>query len=97
MGEHTGAHLYTSGQRKRSWSWRRGGGGGDVVRFSKNIETNEVFVVRGSNHPALFVNDCEVQELNSINTDFFKNGETKKLQGKIEVPSGRGSLSGERK
>jgi tRNA-specific 2-thiouridylase len=54
QGRHDGVCFYTPGQRK---GLGIGGPGGPWFVADKNVETNEVFVVQGENHPALYADD----------------------------------------
>lgn len=51
LGKHDGAYYYTIGQRKGVGI---GGKGPAWFVTGKNIETNEVFLAQGEDHPALF-------------------------------------------
>lgn len=64
VGTHMGHQFYTIGQRK---GLGLGGPGEPWYVVGKDIDKNIVYVVRGSNHPALFINDLEVSDLHWIN------------------------------
>lgn len=51
LGQHDGMCFYTPGQRK---GMGIGGPGGPWFVASKDVETNNVFVVQGESHPALY-------------------------------------------
>jgi len=68
VGEHTGSHFYTIGQRK---GLGLGGEGEPWFVTSKCTESNIVYVARGTEHPSLFVNSCTVMEFNQINSDIL--------------------------
>ena len=80
VGEHEGAHFYTSGQRK---GLGLGGEGKPWFVVDKSMDSNEVYVVRGEEHPALYVNECSVKEINQINTDLLKGADTFNCQVKL--------------
>ncbi|MBU6153123.1 MAG: tRNA 2-thiouridine(34) synthase MnmA [Bdellovibrionales bacterium] len=61
VGEHDGVAFYTLGQRK---GLRLGGEGEPWFVVSKNIEKNELLVVRGTDHPELYRSTLVARELN---------------------------------
>ena len=62
--EHDGMCFYTPGQRK---GLGIGGPGGPWFVADKDPQTNEVFVVEGENHPALFADELWANEETWIN------------------------------
>ncbi len=60
LGRHVGAAFYTIGQRK---GLGIGGSGAPWFVASKNLATNEVLLVQGENHPALFRAFLQADEL----------------------------------
>lgn len=66
IGKHSGAHLYTRGQRK---GLGIGGQGDAWYVASKDIVNNTVNVVQGENHPALFSQSILIDSLHIINKD----------------------------
>ncbi len=61
VGEHDGIAFYTLGQRK---GLRLGGEGEPWFVVAKDKERNELIVVRGTDHPALYSRDLGAVELN---------------------------------
>jgi tRNA-specific 2-thiouridylase len=61
VGEHDGIAFYTLGQRK---GLRLGGEGEPWFVVAKDKERNELIVVRGTDHPALYSRDLTAVELN---------------------------------
>lgn len=61
VGSHDGIAFYTLGQRK---GLGLGGEGDPWFVCGKNLERNELLVVRGSEHPALYAWELEAAELN---------------------------------
>jgi tRNA-uridine 2-sulfurtransferase len=66
VGQHDGHQFYTIGQRK---GLGLGGQGAPWFVVGKNPASNEVVVVRGEEHPALFADDLEAFELSFVNDD----------------------------
>ncbi|EKD31795.1 MAG: hypothetical protein ACD_77C00249G0007 [uncultured bacterium] len=79
IGEHSGAHFYTIGQRK---GLNIGGHIEPLFIISTDIETNTIYVGEGQNHPglfrkALFINE---NEIHWIRPDLeMKSGEVKEF------------------
>ncbi len=67
VGQHSGSYFYTLGQRK---GLGLGGPGDPWYVVDKNMLENIVYVERGDNHPALFVDTIEGENLHLINQDF---------------------------
>jgi len=67
VGEHEGAQFYTLGQRK---GLGLGGQGEPWFVVAKKMERNEVVVVRGERHPALFCDELWANELSFVNSDW---------------------------
>ena len=65
LGPHDGSCFYTIGQRK---GLGLGGPGGPWFVADKNTATNEVLVVEGERHPALFADYLEANEVSWINS-----------------------------
>jgi tRNA-specific 2-thiouridylase len=63
VGTHSGAHLYTLGQRK---GLGIGGPGDRSYVVDKDLEKNIVYVERGDHHPALYVDELEADALSWI-------------------------------
>ncbi len=63
VGEHDGAAFYTLGQRK---GMGLGGEGDAWYVVAKDMAANTVFVERGADHPALFRQSIEVQNLSWV-------------------------------
>jgi tRNA-specific 2-thiouridylase len=61
VGEHDGIAFYTLGQRK---GLRLGGEGEPWFVVGKDKSRNELIVVRGTDHPALYSRELEATELN---------------------------------
>ena len=61
VGRHDGHCFYTMGQRK---GLGLGGPGGPWFVVDKDPATNTVFVAEGEDHPALYAQSLEAQELN---------------------------------
>jgi tRNA-uridine 2-sulfurtransferase len=61
LGQHDGACFYTLGQRK---GMGIGGPGEPWFVVRKNLETNEVVLAQGQDHPALYSDGLEANELN---------------------------------
>ena len=68
VGHHNGACFYTPGQRK---GLGLGGPGAPWFVIKKDIEKNVLYVERGENHPALFVDTVYVNELSWIQKSFI--------------------------
>lgn len=66
VGEHQGAQFYTIGQRK---GLGLGGQGEPWFVVDKNMQTNEVIVVRGERHPRMFADELWALDHNWINSD----------------------------
>lgn len=67
VGQHEGAQFYTLGQRK---GLGLGGQGEPWFVVSKNMKLNQVVVVRGERHPALFCDELWSNELSFVNSDW---------------------------
>ena len=67
VGEHHGAQFYTIGQRK---GLGLGGPGKPWFVCKKDIDQNEVYVVRGDDHPSLYTNEATVNGFNFIGSEF---------------------------
>ena len=83
IGNHSGAHYYTIGQRK---GLAIGGYKNPLFVISTNTQTNEIFVGEGKNHPGLNKKALKVKlsELNWVNDDFnFENLGDLKLKARI--------------
>lgn len=65
IGQHTGSWFYTVGQRAPVGGVK-GASSEPWFVAKKNVEKNELIVVQGSNHPALYVNSVVVEDLNWI-------------------------------
>lgn len=63
LGPHDGLPFYTIGQRK---GLGIGGPGGPWFVAGKNKATNEVIVVSGEEHPALYAQDLETYEISWV-------------------------------
>ncbi|MCT4640656.1 MAG: tRNA 2-thiouridine(34) synthase MnmA [Bacteriovoracaceae bacterium] len=63
LGSHDGACFYTIGQRK---GLGLGGPGGPWFVSSKNVESNDVYVVEGENNPLLFHKGLEADEISWV-------------------------------
>lgn len=64
LGPHDGHPFYTKGQRK---GLGIGGPGGPYFVVDKNVEKNEVIVVSGEDHPALFAFELVATEISWVN------------------------------
>ena len=64
LGPHEGSCFYTTGQRK---GLGLGGPGGPWFVASRDTKTNQVYVVEGEKHPALYSDDCLVTDITWIN------------------------------
>jgi tRNA-specific 2-thiouridylase len=73
VGEHKGVYFYTIGQREGLHI------GGQAVPYfvvSKDIEKNIVYVGHGTDHPAMYRTEVELENLHLINEEFrIKNFE----------------------
>ncbi len=63
VGEHQGSAYYTLGQRK---GLALGGEGEPWFVIAKNTEKNELVVVRGEEHPAMYAHELWADEINWI-------------------------------
>lgn len=63
VGEHSGSAYYTIGQRK---GLGLGGPGAAWFVVDKDISKNEVIVVRGDDHPALYTDELWANELSFV-------------------------------
>ncbi len=63
LGEHNGAWFYTIGQRK---GLGIGGPGDAWFVIDKNVETHDVFVVQGENHPSLLTQEIFATDINWV-------------------------------
>ncbi|SPN73573.1 tRNA-specific 2-thiouridylase mnmA,tRNA-specific 2-thiouridylase MnmA,Predicted ATPase of the PP-loop superfamily implicated in cell cycle control,tRNA (5-methylaminomethyl-2-thiouridylate)-methyltransferase,tRNA methyl transferase [Chlamydia serpentis] len=61
IGKHEGAHYYTVGQRR---GLDLGGSEKPCYVIGKNIEENVVYIVRGEDHPQLYLQELTARELN---------------------------------
>ena len=78
LGKHEGAHFYTVGQRHGVFV----GGKRHATRdtretkphyvAAKDITTNTLLVVEGSDHPALYKKEVVLTDVNFVNSDFLK-------------------------
>lgn len=68
LKKHDGLAFYTIGQRK---GLEIGGAGEAWYVANKNPATNDILVVQGENHPALFSNQVSVNALTWVNDSFF--------------------------
>ncbi len=66
LGPHEGSCYYTIGQRK---GLGLGGPGGPWFVASKDISNNNVYVVEGERHPALYADECWIDQLTWINPE----------------------------
>ena len=66
LGNHDGMCFYTTGQRK---GLGLGGPGGPWFVSHKNAETNEVYVVEGEEHPALYAFDLVAMDASWVNDE----------------------------
>jgi tRNA-uridine 2-sulfurtransferase len=67
LGRHKGLWFYTIGQREGL-----GLGGGPWFVVEKELSTNTLFVVKGSNNPELFKQEVLLKEMNFINDERIK-------------------------
>ncbi len=61
IGKHEGAHYYTIGQRR---GLDLGGSAKPCYVIGKSIEENIVYIVRGEDHPQLYLQELTARELN---------------------------------
>lgn len=61
VGQHQGAHYYTIGQRR---GLDLGGSEKPCYVVGKNIEENSIYIVRGEDHPQLYLRELTARELN---------------------------------
>ncbi len=78
LGEHNGAWFYTLGQRK---GLGIGGPGDAWFVVDKNIETHDVFVVQGEDHPLLLSQEIFATEINWI----YKEGPPDRFRASAKI------------
>lgn len=73
VGKHNGVWYYTMGQRE---GLRIGGAGEPYFVCGKNVKTNQLFVAKGKNNPALYTRSIELHDIIWNHPDtFLKHGE----------------------
>lgn len=83
VGEHSGAHFYTIGQRK---GLDIGGFAEPLFVIGIDVEYNQVFVGMGKEHPGLFRNILKInnEEVHWIRPDLaLKDGDSRRLKVRI--------------
>jgi tRNA-specific 2-thiouridylase len=80
VGTHSGAQFYTIGQRR---GLGLGGEGESWFVVDKNMERNEVSVVRGAQHPALFGSTLRANELSFVSLPYLQA-----VRNKLARPDG---------
>ncbi|CAH0727024.1 unnamed protein product, partial [Brenthis ino] len=64
VGEHSGVHKWTVGQRCCLSNWKH-----PYFVLKKDMETNNIYVVAGTEHPALWNNLCNTEKPHWINDE----------------------------